>query len=200
MEGEMMKMTMKRLLSLVLVVTMVLTMVPGTFVSAEEAAKPTFSVDNVAAMAGESVYIPVRITENTGFGAVVLRFTLPEGWTMESIDDFYGDDDISILYDTSGRFPTTNYNPTPNPAGKSFTIAAKVTADMTANGVLCWLKVGIPANAAGGKYEIGISSDAVYKAADASTNVIDSFAFAAGEVDVTAAPRPTFSVDSVDAG
>ena len=96
----MMKMTMKRLLSLVLVVTMVLTMVPGTFVSAEEAAKPTFSVDNVAAMAGESVYIPVRITENTGFGAVVLRFTLPEGWTMESIDDFSGDDDIPIPYDT----------------------------------------------------------------------------------------------------
>jgi len=199
MEGEMMKMTMKRLLSLVLVVTMVLTMVPGTFVSADEAAKPTFSVDNVAAMAGESVYVPVRITDNTGFGAVVLRFTLPEGWTMESIDDFYGDEDISILYDTSGRFPTTNYNPTPNVSGKSFTIAAKVTADVTANGVLCWLKVGIPANAAGGKYEIGISSDAVYKAADASTNVIDSFEFAAGEVDVTAAPRPTFSVDSVDA-
>ena len=92
----MMKMTMKRLLSLVLVVTMVLTMVPGTFVSAEEAAKPTFSVDNVAAMAGESVYIPVRITENTGFGAVVLRFTLPEGWTMESIDDFYASIDEKI--------------------------------------------------------------------------------------------------------
>lgn len=176
-----MKKMLKRAVSLLLVAVMLL---PAL---AAGETKTDFAVSDMEAAAGSTIQIPVSVSNNSGFGSTTFSFTIPDGWTLNDIL-LYTDTADSVLYDDlSGRYPVSNYNPTPNVARKTLTVAAGIRQDFTGNGVMCWLDVTLPGSDSivDGDYEIGISADSVYSARDPYTDIISNFTFTAGTVTVT---------------
>ena len=183
-----MNMKFKRILSMVTVLAVILSMMPmGIAAGVTEAAvRPAFKIDDVRVAAGEQVVIPVQVENNIGFGSTSLYFELPDGWTLSNMklyDAAYGRTILQYFNEDMGSY-SSNYNPTINVAKQSFTVAAQVLEDMSANGNLLYLVVSVPEDCESGKYKIGVSTDGVFHAYDAYTDVQDQFDYVSGTVTV----------------
>ena len=158
--------------------------------AAGESPKSTFSVGNVEAAAGKEVLIPVSFANNggSGFGAVKLWFTLPNGWTLKEFVLENGGQHSGLQAEMEGEW-ISYYNPTGNVSERSFTIAASTGENITnPEAPLFWLVVQIPETASG-EAQISVRADHVYSASGyvqgSYTNLIGSFTFTPGTVTVT---------------
>ena len=169
---------LKRTICLAIAIVMLVTVLPaGTIMAADKAA---FYVGNTSATAGETAVVPVGISNNTGFGAVVLKFTLPTGWTLSSITTSNGDQ--GTIIPNIG----TDYMAMPNAAKNQFSLTGfMATSDITEDGILCWLTVSIPADAINGANTIGVTATSVYTLNEASNNIASQFDTTAGTITIS---------------
>lgn len=185
-----MKRTIRRIFALSLALVMLLsTSVVGT-AHAEDSGEIIYFDDmevSVSLEQATNVYIPVRIANNSGFSGLEVTFTIPENWNIGSINYTVrsGVPSIFSYYseDAGTYVLIENIAGQANPESKMLAITSPT--EITANGVVCWLRVDIPANEINGQYSISAEISEVLRDGDTVTDYSEEFTVTPGTITVT---------------
>ena len=177
---------MKKILSLLLVVSLLLTMVPAVLA----AEGPTISMGDGAVDVKDgaaTVQIPVEIKNNPGFGGMDISIPIPEGWSITKIDARTRTDySIFFVEDEYGDMsPLTTPQVNPNKGGVGAFTVAYGNANITVDGYICWVTYSVPADAVNGDYSVAIGMNHINNFDATGVNISGEFTVVPGTITVT---------------
>ncbi|MCD8254347.1 MAG: S-layer homology domain-containing protein, partial [Oscillospiraceae bacterium] len=142
--------------------------------------QPVVSAGSVSAdnSIGTCVLVPITIKNSIGFAGMTLTVSVPEDWTTTNVY-FVNGDDYAITSEMTSVFRIDAKS------NGDVTVTFASADDVTDDGVLCWVEYTWTGSVEEGEYDVGVTVDEAYVAADLATNLASYFATENGTITVS---------------